>query len=60
MLLADEVKKHKLISNENIDLNNFVQNFQARIENTFNDKRIEKQKEFIKNLSVKEKNNEPK
>ena len=60
MLLADEVKKHKLISNENIDLNNFVQNFQARIENTLNDKRIEKQKEFIKNLSVKEKNNEPK
>ena len=43
MLLADEVKKHKLISNENIDLNNFVQNFQARIENTLNDKRIEKQ-----------------
>ena len=60
MLLADEVKMHKLISNENIDLNNFVQNFQARIENTLNDKRIEKQKEFIKNLSVKEKNNEPK
>ena len=43
MLLADEVKMHKLISNENIDLNNFVQNFQARIENTLNDKRIEKQ-----------------
>ena len=43
MLLADEVKKNKLISNENIDLNNFVQNFQARIENTLNDKRIEKQ-----------------
>ena len=43
ILLADEVKKHKLISNENIDLNNFVQNFQARIENTLNDKRIEKQ-----------------
>ena len=60
MLLADEVKKHKLISNENIDLNNFVQNFQARIQDTLNDKRIEKQKEFIKNLSVKEKNNEPK
>ena len=43
MLLADEVKMHKIISNENIDLNNFVQNFQARIENTLNDKRIEKQ-----------------
>ena len=62
MLLADEVKMHKLISNENIDLNNFVQNFQARIENTLNDKRIEKQKEFIKNLSIKDKqiqNKEP-
>ena len=62
ILLADEVKKHKLISNENIDLNNFVQNFQARIENTLNDKRIEKQKEFIKNLSIKDKqiqNREP-
>ena len=60
MLLADEVKMHKLISNENIDLNNFVQNFQARIQDILNDKRIEKQKEFIKNLSVKEKNNESK
>ena len=43
MLLADEVKMHKIISNENIDLNNFVQNFQARIQDTLNDKRIEKQ-----------------
>ena len=55
VLLADH-------TNENIDLNNFVQNFQARIENTLNDKRIEKQKEFIKNLSIKDKqiqNREP-
>ena len=42
ILLADEVKKHKLVSNENIDLNNFTQNFQARIQDTLNDKRIEK------------------
>ena len=48
ILLADEVKKYKLVSNENIDLNNFTQNFQARIQDTLNDKRIEKQKEFSK------------
>ena len=62
MLLADEVKTHNIISNENIDLNNFVQNFQARIQDTLNGKRIEKQKEFIKNLSIKDKqiqNKEP-
>lgn len=63
ILLADEVKKHKLVSNENIDLNNFTQNFQARIQDALNDKRIEKQKEFIKNLNIKDKqiqNKEPK
>lgn len=48
ILLADEVKKYKLVSNENIDLNNFTQNFQARIQDALNDKRIEKQKEFSK------------
>ncbi len=52
ILLTDEVKRHKLVSNDSIDLNNFTQNLESKITNSLNDKRKEMQKEFIKNFSI--------
>lgn len=39
LLLTDEIKKHKLVNIDDMDLNNFAQNFQVKIENLLNDKR---------------------
>lgn len=57
ILLFDEVKKHKLISNDSLDLNNFTQNFQVKIESLLNNRRKEMQTNFIKNIDTKKAQN---
>lgn len=42
LLLADEIKEHKLVNIGDMDLNNFAQNFQVKIENIFLDKENER------------------